>query len=331
MTIQILSRFNKTIPNGIAIINDPHLTATPPSSRQDDYPSIIQKKIEVSLDVCNQMNLIPLFPGDIFYRPVETSELIKNVLIDTFYTTKFSPIVIPGNHDMSGSKLSRKDSLYTILSSRCCVIGIESGPIAHCDILTNNGIKKLCIGGTPYGQEIPNEVIWDIDPDYSFWMTHHNLPFSTHYKEKTIYGFKEIIGVNHVVNGHLHHPAPSVKEGQTTYHNFGSVTRTKSDEADRIPLITLWTPDNGFETLALESETTDHAFKLGGRQTASQSAIKEAGESGKRFVDFLAQGDRTEVDIDKEFQVMYQNGQIDNTMVNYLIDLSSKAKKIVNQ
>lgn len=331
MTTQILSRFNNDIPNGVAIINDPHLTATPPSARQDDYTSIIQKKIEVSIDLCNQMNLIPLFPGDIFYRPVETSELIKNVLIDMFYTSKFSPVLIPGNHDMSGYKLSRRDSLYTILSSRCCLIGIESGPIAYSQILTNDGIKNLCIGGTPYGQVIPNEVIWDIVPDYSFWMTHHNLPFSTHYKEKEISGFKEIIGVDHVVNGHLHHPAPSVKEENTIYHNFGSVTRTKSDEADRIPLITLWTPDAQFETIALESDTTEHAFKLGGRKVASQSVIKEAGESGKRFVDFLAQGDRAEVDIDYEFKMMYKNGQIDNQMAKYLTDLASKAKKVVNQ
>jgi len=329
---EIKSRINNEICEGLIVICDPHLTSIPPSSRQDDYMNVVHSKMEKVIQLGNSLNLLPLICGDVFHRPVENSEIVKNKIIDLFYESKYIPVIIPGNHDLSSAELSRKDSLYTLKSSRSCIVGIKSGPLAKIQMLGHENVINVGIGGTPYGQAIPDHVDWDFQCDYGIWMTHHNLPFSSVYKEQAVSNFKEIQGVDEVFNGHLHHEATDVKKGNTNFHNLGSITRTKKDEADRTPCVTIWKPDtSGCERIELKGSMTDHAFKLTGRLSAKESIIKEAGESGKRFVDFLVNGNRKDIDIDDEFDKMYRSGHIDSKVHHMLQELSSLAKKEVER
>ena len=331
--IRIENRINRNFQaSGVCIIGDTHHTLKAPISRQDDYFDIVNRKMSAIISMCNVNGLVPLLLGDIFHRAVESHEIVKNSLIDHLYDADFTPIINPGNHDMSGSLLSRKDSLYTIKSSRCAIVNDRSGQIGFVDMTTQDaGTVRVGIGSTPYGQDIPSEVDWDVPCDYGFWMTHHNLPFANHYDDQPVYGFSSIRNVSDVFNGHLHHPSPDVLKGGTSWHNFGSSTRTKKDESERMPVVTIWTPDDGYQSVPLISDTTEHAFDVKTRMSPSRKKVAEAGEFGKRFVDFLSNEGDNEIDIAREFDIMFANGMIDRKMQSFLTDIAEDARKVVTR
>lgn len=321
----IYSNDKKDMPSGVLFLKDTHITDIPPSARQDDYQSTINGKLNSVINYANNNNLVISVCGDFFHRSNESTFVINNIIM-ILKKAKYKFIIIPGNHDMSSRVLSKKDALYTIkISDVAYVIEDENSELYYFDSVVDGKTIRVGIGGTPYGQDIPNIVNWDVN--YGLWMTHHNFPFSYHYKEQAVSAFKSIQGVNEVFNGHLHHNSPDIINENTIYHNFGSMTRTKRDESERIPSFVVWTPNNECKIIYLKNDLTKHSFSLRGRTNAQKSSIIEAGESGKRFIEFLSNPNKEKLDINKEFDILLKSGQINKKTYDFLIDLSSIAKK----
>ena len=325
--MHIESRYNRNQnPRALLIINDVHLASKPPHTRQDDYQNVVLRKLDSLFKLANEYHAIPLFTGDIFHRAVEPSELIKNTFIDLCNSSEFIPVIIPGNHDMTSGILSRRDSLFTIRSSLCAIVGIDSGVLATATLeYEGEAPVILGIGGTPYGQDIPDNVDWNVE--HGVWLTHHNLLFNQHYDREAAIGFKQIDGVNDVFNGHLHHSSPDVRSGETVWHNYGSATRTYLSEADRIPLATIWHTDGNAMTINLHNDQTEHAFSLGkGRTTSSDTSEMIANESSQRFVRFLVGENGGPMDIAQTLDNMHQSGEIDRRLHDFLIEVNETAK-----
>lgn len=67
------------------------------------------------------------------------------------------------------------------------------------------------------------------------WITHHDLAMSGAYPNSI--ALKEIIGVDKVINGHIHGLKKPVKIDNTVYYNTGNIARTKIDLISEKPAV----------------------------------------------------------------------------------------------
>lgn len=67
------------------------------------------------------------------------------------------------------------------------------------------------------------------------WITHHDLAMNGAYPNSI--PLKEIVGVDFVINGHIHGTKVPVKVDHTVYYNTGNITRMKIDMIDHKPAV----------------------------------------------------------------------------------------------
>ena len=261
-----MSDVMKTIDaKGLLFIGDVHLTSNRPSRRRDNYQQAILFKLEQCCTIANRDKLIPIFTGDIFHQPKELDEGLKTKLLRVlkqFWTTPYSNV---GNHDIISAKLSDSDSLAMIGESGVLNVCAQSGPAFEARM---RDVKKdreviMGIGFTPYAQSLPSSVEGFFpNAEKVFWVTHHdmafeNLPFSN------LEPF-EITGCQAVINGHIHNEQKEKIVGGTIYFNFGSLTRTKTDQLNHQPCVWSFVPGLGFERhrLAIEKDVFDLTTRM---------------------------------------------------------------------
>jgi hypothetical protein len=93
------------------------------------------------------------------------------------------------------------------------------------------------VGGTAWGQPLPTEFdASDIATAQAaplvIWLAHHDVRFPG-YPGVGRFDPHEILGVDVVVNGHIHRPLADVVAGATTWVNPGNIARVRRDDADR--------------------------------------------------------------------------------------------------
>ena len=64
--------------SGIIFIGDPHITSRKPGRRKDDFEQAILGKLQESINIANSNDCQPIILGDLFDRPKESSEALKN-------------------------------------------------------------------------------------------------------------------------------------------------------------------------------------------------------------------------------------------------------------
>ena len=72
------------------------------------------------------------------------------------------------------------------------------------------------------------------------WLTHHDLALGGHYPNAL--PVKEIIGVDMVINGHMHDTKKPVKVNHTIYYNTGNITRLSIDTINHKPAVWAFSP-----------------------------------------------------------------------------------------
>jgi hypothetical protein len=72
------------------------------------------------------------------------------------------------------------------------------------------------------------------------WLTHHDLALGGHYPNAL--PVKEIIGVDMVINGHMHDTKKPVKVNYTVYYNTGNITRLSIDTINHKPAVWAFSP-----------------------------------------------------------------------------------------
>lgn len=235
--------------NGILFVGDPHLWSSKPSKRLDiDFTSVILDKISQAVKIALRKNLYLIFLGDLFHVKDERNieMLTKLVKILTPLREKEACATVEGNHEKSQTKISDDVALGLLEAS-----GIIK-------VMGNNGWwgemifddKKVLIGSTPYGSEIPREVkypasVKEKDDVFAMWLTHHSLAFEDTYPGAV--PVHEIKGVQMLVNGHIHDTKKPMKVGNMMAHNPGNITRLSVDTADHVPAVWVWTPEQGNE------------------------------------------------------------------------------------
>lgn len=305
---------------GLLLVNDLHASPEKIGRRKDDYTTAVLNKLRWIVRYANTHRLILLGTGDVFDAPQNAdNNLTYNIqqILSECWTNQ--GIIIPGNHDMSGTVLSNADSLAVVGSSGLIRIPRSSGPY---DVFVINGCK-VGVGGTPYGQRVPNDVtsMFPEDVEGVVWLTHHDWAFGTHPESMP---FHEIKGCGLVYNGHIHLPYEPVQVGQTVFCNFGTIGRTSVDQMEHHPIVTVFNADT---MLPVQVPHERDVFNLTGRlvkaiEEEEQFVMPDGPSFMERFSSFADDAQTSNgVMIVEELEERRQDGRLTARSYGYLNSL----------
>lgn len=222
---------------GLLFIGDPHVAASPPGYRLDDYTQAILGKLAVSLEIAQEHNLLPIILGDLFHLPRNNPNSLLVALIELFRSSH--PFVLVGNHDKHEARLTRDVSLAVIDAAMVIRLIDRPGPVCSLKVAD----CRVLLGASPDWTPLPRQVDRRAH-DVVIWLTHHDLGFPGYDAARV--PLKEIPGVDMVVNGHVHTPKPPRHCGDTVWFNPGGIARlTLSPHTrDLTPSAFIWRPPN---------------------------------------------------------------------------------------
>lgn len=242
---------------GLLFIGDPHVASKAPSFRKDDYRAAILNKLEFALNYSDEHELLPIILGDLFHWPRDNATSLLTQLIRLFDNRLI--LSITGNHDSTELTLQDDDSLSILAAAKKIHLLDKEGPWKG----LINGIE-VSINGTAWNERLPN-VVDKIKDETTIWITHHNLALFD--VDEIGIKPKEIPGIDLIVNGHMHKPAPKQVHGMTTWLNPGNIARVQRAEEVRtaVPSALKMTLGKGnenwlFESIALPHEPFENVF-----------------------------------------------------------------------
>lgn len=241
--------------NGFLWVGDPHLWSKTPGKRlKQDFKEIGLNKISQAVDYALKNNLYLIFGGDLFHSDEENDIDLLTKLMRILKKMK-GCATIAGNHEKSKTVLT-DDVALTLFKEAGVIYTIEENGIWAC---LNIGGINYYLGGTPYGQKIPNEIE-NKNNDKIIWFTHHDLDFGKSYPGSQ--KIKEIKGVNMLINGHFHKTRLPIKVGNMMAFNPGNITRLSIDTNDHIPSIWEWKPEYEQHLEAIQLEYEKDVFDM---------------------------------------------------------------------
>lgn len=275
--------------SGLLVIGDPHVGSRRPGRRKDDvWPKAVLGKLEHCVAMANERGLAPVILGDLFDRPVEPDESLKNQLIRILKGFHRRPLVNVGNHDIQHMTLTDGDTLA--LLGLCDVVDVvaASAPVTEFRI----GEKRLGVGMTPYGQAIPTDARGSFSGvEEQVWFTHHDIAFDGGYPG-AVPPFA-VEGCDVLINGHIHKTQKSVLAGRTRWLNPGTINRQSVDLMDHVPRAWILGESGDLEALALPYES--NVFDLTGRLVEAAEGGVVAREVESAFVTLLQAESSTEL------------------------------------
>ncbi|WP_114947948.1 metallophosphoesterase family protein [Microvirga calopogonii] len=275
--------------NGILVIGDPHVGSRRPGRRRDAvWPQAVLGKLERCVAIANERGLAVVILGDLFDRPVETDEALKNQLIRVLKGFKHRPLVNVGNHDIQHTTLTDSDSLA--LLGLCDVVDVvaASAPVIEFQV----DARRIGIGMTPYGQTIPTDARGSFaGVDLHAWFTHHDIAFDGGYPG-AVPPFA-VEGCDVLINGHIHKTQKSILAGRTRWMNPGTITRQSVDLVDHVPRAWILDGSGALEPHALPYES--NVFDLTGRVVEAADGSVVAREIESAFVTLLQAETATEL------------------------------------
>ncbi len=220
---------------GILFIGDPHLAASPPGYRLDDYGQTILAKLSFCLELAQQHHYLPVILGDLFHVPRNNPNHLLVAVIEMFRPVR--PWVLVGNHDKHEARLTRDVSLAVLEAAGVIRLLAEAGPVATVRIAG----QAVLIGASPDWTPLPTGVDRQ-EADFVVWVTHHDLRFPDY--DGGRFGLKELPGIDLVVNGHIHTHKPPQRRGRTLWCNPGGISRLTRSVYTRTmePAASLWQP-----------------------------------------------------------------------------------------
>lgn len=262
--------------SGILFIGDPHLWSKKPAKRLDDsFMNTVLAKIKESFLIAKKQNLYPIILGDLFHVDSESDIFMLTQLVRLLKINRDPCSTVEGNHEKSQLELS-DDVALTLLKESDLIYVLDKNSF-QIDITIEG--KKVLIGSSPYGSSIPKSVTppKNINPDFTFWLTHHNLDFGDSYPGVT--EVLEIEGVDVLVNGHIHKSKKKISFDKMVAFNPGNIVRLSTDCSDHEPAVWKWTPSEPKELTMIPLTYKKDVFDLTG------NLISQTESDPKKIVD----------------------------------------------
>ncbi len=220
---------------GLLLIPDPHVAATPPGQRLEGYCGQILDKLRLCLEKARELELVPVFLGDLFHWPRENPNSLLVELIELLRPHK--PFTLVGNHDKYQARFTRDVSMAVLDAAGAIRLLAEPGPAFW--LHTPQG--AVLVGCSPDGSPLPRRVERG-EAQAVVWLTHHSISFPDFLDRMIIP--REIPGVDWVLNGHIHRPQPMIAAGSTRYANPGNITRLTFSQRtkERVLAASIWRP-----------------------------------------------------------------------------------------
>lgn len=282
---------------GILFIGDPHLWSRKPDRRRDvSFQDTVLNKLMQAADIARREKLYVVILGDLFHddRDRDTEMLVKLTRVLQAMGDDLA-VTLVGNHEKSQQVLT-DDTALALLRESNTIFTIEKTSVFAKFII---GDKNFYLGGTPYGQKIPDDIRPILpknerDKGETIWITHHDLAF-----EKTYPGAVKPIEIQHcflAVNGHVHQEQKPIQTGQTCWWNPGNITRLSIDCAQQKPKVWKWTPEQGNQLEGIPLVYQENIFNDSDRRFEVPTQYATAPiEQGSRFVKMMI------TDEDKDF------------------------------
>jgi hypothetical protein len=273
---------------GLLFIGDPHLSSRRPGRRTDrDFAGTVLDKLAQAMTIARVNDWQPIILGDLFDRGGDNDLLMLTRLLRLLRTHAelggAVPFCLVGNHDLRDADLA-DDTAMGLLRETALIRILETGetpevitipgnaPVAHL-LPVSYGKDRASLSGI--AQALKGAADTPV-----IALTHEDFDFQGAYPGASI--MEEIPGVDMVVNGHMHKPAPWVRRGKTIWCNPGNITRMSVDCEEFPPAVWSWTPDMGTDglerhVLVYEKAVFDHT---GLRVEANEDALREALENG---------------------------------------------------
>ena len=266
---------------GVLIIGDPHVSSRRPGRRMDaDWPGPILRKLEFCARLSHERRLATILTGDLFDTPVEEDEALKTKLSRILKSFYMPPVSNTGNHDIRNTALSDGDSLAFLGTTDIIDVVASTGPVME---IRADG-KRLGLGMTPYGQEIPSSVEGLFpEADAVVWFTHHDIAFDKAYPGAA--PPIEIAGCRLVFNGHMHDYKDRKTVGGTHWWNLGNINRQTVDLMEQKPTVWILHGTGRLEGVELPHER--HVFDLTGRFVEAVEAKDLPRDVDSAFVTLL--------------------------------------------
>lgn len=262
---------------GLLFIGDPHASSRKPGRRLDeDFRVTVANKLEQAMAIAAERDWQPVILGDLFDDERDSQPQMMTLIIRALSMSPRRPITLVGNHEKTQHYLTDDTVLAALREARVIDTLEKLGPRA---MLTTAEGKKVMVGGSPYGQEIPQSVKeWreQQGADWVIWLTHHDLAFEGAYPGAL--PIPEIEGAEMLINGHMHKPTAPVKQGAMVAFNPGNITRMSVDCRDQAPAVWGWEPRMGQSLERIELRHQKDIFSLEGLvfEAAEAASVEEA-------------------------------------------------------
>lgn len=272
---------------GLLFIGDPHLSSRRPGRRTDaDFAGTVLGKLDQALTLAREQEWVPVILGDLFDRGDDNSLSMLTRLLRLLRTHREQggeiPLCLVGNHDLRDTDLA-DDTAMGLLRETSWIRILETKHDP--EPVTIEGVVHLLPVSYGKSRDALSSIAKSLkakDRLPVIALTHEDFDFQGAYPGASI--MEEIPGVDMVVNGHMHKPAPWVKRGKTLWCNPGNITRMSIDCEGYPPSVWSWTPDMGSPDLGVEQGLVQHVLvhqsvvfdRTGLRVAANEGALREA-------------------------------------------------------
>lgn len=226
---------------GILFIGDPHVFPKAIGRRKDDYLTSVLVKLEFAAEYANTHNLLPICLGDLFHREGVNALSCLNRLVLTLKKFNQKLVVLDGNHDRTSASLTESTALQLLVNTEIVMVPVNIGLSYQARVKG----KMVDVHMFPHGVAIPEQV--EQSQNTAIGVSHHDLAFGSSYPGSQ--PLKPVIGLDMVVNGHMHDTKPSELHGATYWHNPGNIEPLSVDLADFVPKVWVWDNPDNFSTL----------------------------------------------------------------------------------
>jgi len=257
--------------DSILFIGDPHMVSADraPGRRLDaaKMPEVIADKLSQAAAIARARRARMAILGDLFDQADDNGLTMLTLAVKALGQATHQPMTLVGNHEKLHERVTDNTALGLVQAAGALAT-LEGNALF--EVYEIDG-QFIGLGGSGHGNLIPSdlrELKSALSLDVLIWMTHHDLAFGGAYPGAA--PIEEILGVDLLVNGHMHLFKKPEKRGGMLAWNPGNITRMEIGSIEHEPAVWLWTPNKRQHLEKIVLEYNKDVFNRTGKMTVAK-------------------------------------------------------------